>query len=262
MKVEYLNKGWYKEFLIPKKKNKFRKICSPSLSLLEYQQKELKKIEKIFNSVISKTIVKDVPHGFIKKRNCVTAATKHIGFDTTIIIDIENFFDSVFKDIFLNNEKTKKISTDENLFHKNGYCAQGFATSPMLANIAIIESLIEIKEYLNKVTKKHAFTIYADDIHISINNEHSENKYIIEKQIIFKVSAILGRHGFKVNSNKTRILRAKFGYRKILGINVGKDSVRATRRTMKKIRAAKHQKNSQSIGGLVTWSKCILPKQN
>ena len=46
----------------------------------------------------------------------------------------------------------------------------------------------------------------------------------------------------------------------ILGINVGNDHIRASRETMRKIRAADHQGNFHSKGGLTTWSKNLVPK--
>jgi 2C-methyl-D-erythritol 2,4-cyclodiphosphate synthase len=259
-KITYLKEGWYRESEIPKKGNKVRKIVCPSVDLLEYQKDQLSKLSKIYSRMIEKTNIKNTAHGFIPDRNCVSAAIQHIGYDTTIVIDIKDFFDDVKKEMF-NKKSTIYLQQDENLFHEDGYCAQGFSTSPMMANLAIIDTLKEIKEYLDKFYKEHSFTIYADDIQISINNEQLKDKYLHENQIIFKIASILERHGFKINSNKTRVLRQKFGYRKILGINVGKDHIRATRQTMKKIRAAKHQKNGQSLGGLITWSRCMIPKK-
>ena len=66
---------------------------------------------------------------------------------------------------------------------------------------------------------------------------------------------------FKIHSNKTRIRYAKYGYRKILGINVGDNDIKTTRKIMRKIRAANHQENGPSLGGLITWSKLYEPKK-
>lgn len=74
------------------------------------------------------------------------------------------------------------------------------------------------------------------------------------------VNKIAKENLFKINRNKTRVRSSVAGYRKILGINVGDDHIRATRKVMRKIRAADHQGNFHSKGGLSSWSKCYLPK--
>ena len=247
----------YRDFAILKKNGKSRKISAPSRDLLKYQrnlmpflEKEHKKLEKLHN-------VEWVQHGFIKDRNCVTAARQHIGFRYTICMDLSDFFDSCNTSHFEDNIKRYK-----HLFHKKGYCAQGFASSPILANIASLHMIKQINHWLlnahieNEFEEmtKYAFTIYADDIQISTNDKSKI------KQIIDSVMTFADHNGFKINKNKTRVRCSKAGYRKILGINVGNDHIRASRKTMRKIRAAGHQGNFHSKGGLTTWSKNLLPK--
>lgn len=247
-----LPEGSYKEYKIPKKGGKFRKIVAPSNELLRYQRRILPTLESYYKSQVHRTTIQDVAHGFIKNKNCVTAAKKHIGFQATIMMDISEFFDSVKKEML-----PLAFSNDENLFHLKGYAAQGFATSPMLANIAFIPAARQIHEALEDEYAEFMFTIYADDIQISVNSEDYEQL----NETIEQVTAIIETSGFKVNAKKTRIKYAKFGFRRILGVNVGNTEVRATRRVMRKIRAAKFQGNGSSAGGLTTWSKCYLPKK-
>ena len=82
-------------------------------------------------------------------------------------------------------------------------------TSPILANIASLNVISEIKEKLNNLfqsvetenqtkSPKFAFTIYADDIQISYNDK-SLKKEIIQ---IIGDSFLLG--GFQINRRKTR----------------------------------------------------------
>ena len=247
----------YKEHLIPKKNGKFRKIVAPSKDLLNYQQSKLKYIEKVYKAEVTKHNIENIIHGFVPGKNCVTAAKQHIGFNTTIVMDLADFVDTVNKIMFA-YVRYIDIHQDSKFFHKDGYCAQGFATSPMLANIAFIPAIIEINSYLKNMPGKTAFTIYADDLQISTNSRDSE--YINDK-IIKPITKIIEKHKFKVNQNKTRIRYAHYGYRKILGINVGDTKLTGTRKIMRKIRAANHQENGQSLGGLITWSKCYEPKQ-
>ena len=245
----------YREFSIPKKNGKFRKIVAPSKDLLQYQRAQLPQLEGMFRLYASTAGLNSVAHGFLRGRNCVTAAEQHIGYKSTIIMDLANFFDTVNRTMFTQFSMAH-VTADSRLFHEQGYCAQGFATSPILANIALLPALKQIQDYLEMTFDDFAFTIYADDIQISVNTESADElMYVIAKPI----QGCLECHGFTLNPNKTRIRFAKYGYRRILGVNVGDTGIRASRRVMRKIRAARHQKNGSSLGGLTTWSQCRRP---
>ena len=266
METKYTQKlpaGNYAEYLIPKKgKGKFRKITAPSPDLLTYQRSQKKQLEDYLYKTTRKTTIANTIHGFMRNRNCVTGAMQHVKYQTTIMMDISDFFDSVTKDML-----PQQFAIDRSLFHQQGYAAQGFATSPLLANIALLTTLTQIHEMLDDFFEDFAFTIYADDVQVSVNEEDYEEI----NEIIENITAIVENQGFKINAHKTRIKYAKYGYRRILGVNVGDTHVRATRKTMRKIRAARHQSKhaktpeerrhaASSLGGLITWSKCIKPK--
>lgn len=253
----------YRDFLIPKKNGKPRRISAPSRDLLRYQRRLLPFLVKHHQKETKELNINHIQHGFIPNRNCVTAASMHIGFKYTICMDLSNFFDSCNKSMF-----GREITKHEPLFHKQGHCAQGFATSPMLCNIASITFVHQLNKILKNIHNsgstnqesqlvdydKYAFTIYADDIQISTNN-----RFLIQ-DIIYFVEQVAQRSAFSINKNKTRVRSSEAGYRKILGINVGDDHIRATRHTMRRIRAADHQGNFHSCGGLTAWSLCYLPK--
>lgn len=241
----------YTEFTIKKKNGKERKIASPDKELLKYQQAALKPMLKDYLDMVKGTTVQNTAHGFIRGRNVVSAAKQHIGFKATIMMDISNFFDSVYSHML-----PKKLQNPL-FYHKDLYCAQGMATSPMLANIASIDMLKHIHTALSKRLDKFAFTIYADDVAISLNDTSQETL----ADVIKLVTASIETSGFAVNASKTRIKFASYGYRRILGVNVGDSELRATRKTMRKIRAAKHQANRSSLGGLVNWSNCNPPNK-
>jgi hypothetical protein len=247
----------YKEYVIPKKGGKTRKIVAPDDELKAFQQGNLKRLENIFYTEVTKYKLQDqdIFHGFLHGKNCVTAAKKHIGFNYTVMMDIAHFFDSVFA-----NHIDPKYQLDSKLFHHEGHAAQGFPSSPLVANIASVPVLAAIHERLFALFReKFAITIYADDVAISCNDE------LLSPTIQRIVTEEFNMSGFIINQKKTRVRYAKHGYRRILGINVGITDIRATRKTMRKIRAAKHQAKRGSVhagrsaGGLVTWSKCIPP---
>lgn len=240
----------YRDFEI-KKKNGSRKISAPSPKLLRAQRALATPLNHALQAIAHIHDVDEVIHGFRYNHNCVTAAHHHKGFKTTLSMDISNFFNSVTRTHFDYSD----LTLPDYVFHREGYTAQGFATSPILANIAIIPALVEIKNLLTQLRVPFAFTIYADDIQISTNFEDIN---IIISHIAKHVEKILIKYGFTANLNKTRVHYAKYGARRILGMNVT-DEVTMTRKIRRKIRAARHQNNGPSLGGLTTWSQCRLP---
>lgn len=244
----------YKEFSLPKKSGGFRKITAPDPELLSYQRSKLKALEALWQDIADEFGVEDVQHGFISDRNCVTAAEKHIGYKTTISMDIADFFDNVTANHI--RQFSPMFGSDPYLYHKEGYCSQGFATSPILCNIALIPTLADIMSYLESTFGDFVMTVYADDIAISVNEERHD----LLNVNITNITKIFNDSGFQIKPSKTRIRYAKFGYRRILGVMVGDEGMKVPRKTRYKLRAARHQKNASSIGGLVTWSKLQLPK--
>jgi len=256
-----ITKLTYKEYIIPKKGGKVRKIVAPSTELKKHQRDYLPSLNEFFKKEIVQHHLEhaDIFHGFVKHKNCVTAATKHIGFKLTIMMDIKHFFDSVQF-----NYIPREYKLPITLFHQDGYAAQGFPSSPMIANIAIVPVISNIyNEIKSLIDHNFALTVYADDIQISINDP----KYIEPIKIL--IEQAFRKNGYIINKQKTRVRYTIHGWRRILGVNVGETKVRATRKTMRKIRAAKHhitikktgiKTASRSLGGLTTWSKCPAPK--
>lgn len=237
----------YKEYIIPKKNGKIRKIVAPDDELKAYLRGELPRLTKFYFQYARMFGVKDNIHGFIPKKNCKTAAAIHKGFNLTIMMDIKEFFDSVTR-----AHLPKSLCTPE-MFHKDGYTAQGFPTSPILANIAITPIIAKIKFLLNKkYFNKFAITIYADDIQISLNSDVKTDI----ADVISIVSNEFQKKSFVINKTKTRVRYSSFGQRRILGINVG-ETLQPTRATRRKMRAAKHQGNKSSLGGHTSWANYI-----
>ena len=241
----YSDTEYYDEFHIPKKHGKTRRICAPSVALLRYQRSCLPALEAELDLMLQTTDLEDVVHGFRKNRNIVTAAQQHIGFQTTIQLDISNCFDSISVDV------------DTRLLHTDGSLAQGFATSPILANIYLCNPLSDTKQFLESLGIEFALTSYADDLAISINSADYRTINLIVDIITYN---IFPKHNLAINPGKTRIRYAKHGNRKILGIMVADTSLVPSRKLRGKIRAARHQRNGPSLGGLVTASRNYLPK--
>ena len=244
--------GNYEVFYI-KKKNGYRRIAAPSPELKAKQRDLLPFLYSDFNFHALSHDVHECFHGFLPERGAKTAASKHVGYKATIMMDISNFFDSVQIDDV--KDYIRCSITDMHIH--DGSIGQGFCTSPILANIYLVKVVYEIQKVLRlheRVTKhKYCMTVYADDIQISTNDSSKKNI----DGIITLVEQKLKKYKLSINKRKTRVRYAKHGYRKILGVAVGDNHTRSTRRHNRKIRAAKHQKNGPSLGGLISYQRYI-----
>ena len=245
------SKTFYRQFFIKKKNGRHRRICAPSPELLAFQRSELHSLAQLFSTrsmFLFGPHDRDIFHGFLKDRNIVTCAEKHIGFDHTICLDISNCFDSI-TDTMLN------MDLDPRLLHQDGSLAQGFSTSPILANIYLTAPVSKLLPKIRQVAPEAVVTVYADDLHISLNNASYQKLNLIIKLAIIEFA----NHHLTINPRKTRIRHAKFGNRRILGIMVD-DTLKPSRKLKKKIRAARFQRNGPSLGGLTTASRCLKPR--
>lgn len=245
------SKTFYRQFFIKKKNGRHRRICAPSPELLAFQRSELHSLAQLFSSrsmLLFGPQDRDIFHGFLKDRNIVTCAEKHIGFDHTICLDISNCFDSITNTML-------NMDLDTRFFHQDGSLAQGFSTSPILANIYLTAPVSELLDTIRQVAPEAVVTVYADDLHISLNNASYQKLNLIIKLAIIEFA----NHYLAINPRKTRIRHAKFGNRRILGIMVD-DTLKPSRKLKKKIRAARFQHNGPSLGGLVTCSRMLKPR--
>ena len=242
----------YRKVKLKKKSGGTRNITAPDAALKRYQQKALLGLEQDYHKLIKNSPASNIAHGFIRGRNVVTAAKQHIGYKTTIMMDIKEFFDTVHIEMFDEWHQDPYLFTAD-----TETCGQGFPTSPMMANIAFIKPLEVLNDMLEDTLQDFVFTMYADDIQISINTE----EYDKINNTIINVTNIINSFGFEINAKKTRVRYAKRGWRKILGVNVGDREIRASRVTMKKIRAAEYQENLSSLDGLNNWASCAEPKR-
>lgn len=236
----------YKKTKISKKNNKFRNIYIPSP---EYKDL-LSSLTPILNHVYLEKRIFDCDHAFLKNRNCVTNAEKHINNQYVFCLDIENFFESITEELLL-RYLPKEILY---IVLVEKFIPQGFPTSPILSNIGMIHVDFDIVMALRSIDTNIIYSRYADDITISFNNIKLYE--IIKKEI----KSILNSYGLNINNNKTSFYNKDKGRAIITGVGVSNTNVHPTRKTLKKIRAAKHQMNLRSYLGLKEWSLCKKPK--
>ena len=233
-------------FYISKKNGKFRRIYS----LYRKEKAQLRKLIPYLEKILLKHDVYKVNYAFIRNRNCVEHAMQHIGYKYTISMDLESFFESV------NREHVSKY-LNTNVMDQcfiSGAPQQGLPTSPLIANLAFLDCDKAILNSLEKYNIPSVYTRYADDLVVSFDNKKDIGK------IIFMITNIVNKAGFKVNKSKTKIQSIKNGRIIITGVAIDNKGVHPTRKTLKKIRAAKHSGNNKSLSGLIEWSKCSLPK--
>ena len=250
----------YRLFYIKKKNGKSRRICAPSKDLLKFQRAQLPKLVSVFELLEQQELKTQTFHGFIPNRNIVTCAQMHLNYTNTITLDISNCFDSISREMLTTtfskyNLNPSLVSSDYFYETKTFTLAQGFATSPILSAIYLIQVIKELVAVVKVIDPTAIVTCYADDIQISTNITNYEPL----NRIVTYAKLTLMKYKMSINTKKTRMRHSKYGNRKILGIQVG-STLNPSRKLKKKIRAARFQNNGPSLGGLVTASKMYLPK--
>lgn len=248
---------------IPKKtKGKFRKIC-----ILDARQKnENKSWVPYLNKMQKQLCDLEIVHGFMQGASPVTNANKHISYTYTLSFDLADFFDTIRPEMVrhLKEPASDAIIFDDKLIEAcfftdpdtlKLHAFQGIPTSPIIANLAAINLDNKLKS-LCKSLKGVVYTRYADDLSFSFNN------YSYYETLKNGVPEIIAQEGFILNDNKTRLQDGTHFNRIITGITVGYFSINPTRKTKKKLRAAKHKaKYAYSVMGLEEWCKLKEPKQ-
>ena len=233
-------------FYISKRNGKFRRI----FSLYREQKSQLRELIPHLEKVLLQHDVHKVNYAFIRNRNCVENAMQHIGYKYVVSMDLENFFESVNRDHvskYLNEEIMDQCFI-------SGAPQQGLPTSPLIANLAFLDCDKTILDTLKKYNISSVYTRYADDLVVSFDNKRDIGK------VIFILSNIANKAGFKINKKKTKIQNINNGRIVITGVGIDNKGVHPTRKTLKKIRAAKHQNNKEFLLGITEWAKCNLPK--
>ncbi|RYH69868.1 MAG: RNA-directed DNA polymerase [Alcaligenaceae bacterium] len=236
----------YQTFRIAKGSGKFRTIYKPS----QKDKLQLKSLLPILEDLLKNlTSKQSSSYAFEKGKNCALNALQHIGYKYTLSMDMCDFFDSI------NTTHLTGILPAAllNCCLIDGCLRQGLPTSPIISSIAFHKYDCKIQDALNLLKIEAVYTRYADDLVFSFDDIHSAGKI---KAI---VNQIVGDGGFSINHTKTKLQDIRNGRIVITGIAVDRAGLHPTRRTMKKLRAARHQANARSIAGLTNWSKCRLP---
>lgn len=226
---------------IPKGGGRYRTVYDPDPE----HKRRLRALVPQLNLIAEELDVHGVQHGFREGRSPVTNAKAHIGFQYSLSMDLDSFFDTVtyekvFKAIPVDGLKdTRNANALRAECFVHCVAVQGFPTSPALANIAATPMDNEIMSFKQSKGRLQSppfsYTRYADDLTISANDLTT---------ILFfqnRIPLIAEKHGFKVNDAKTKVQCAKAGRRIITGIAVGEKDITITRKLRRRIRAGNHQ---------------------
>lgn len=231
---------------IPKKQHgEFRSIASARAEQIE--------AGRCLLPVLVEMIDASLPiHGFMPCRSPVTNARPHIGFQWSLCMDLENFFDHVTLEKLVDTGMSYSLA--ELITDTKGIARQGYATSPAAANIAFQPVDRQIIKALKRICPDAVYTRYADDLTVSSNDLRGLKKLQTE------IERIVAKSGFKVSPHKTHLLCSKAGRRIITGIAVDDKSIRVTRDVRRRLRACYHQGNVSVANGLREWALMKEPK--
>ncbi len=197
------NDVMYRTIQIHKKgKNEIREINSPDANLKLVQTALSIIVSQIYQSKIANYNV----FGFLKNKNIVQNAQKHVNKQYVLNMDLSNFFDTISNLKISYALARKPFSKPKNssinhimteLVTKNGFLPQGSPASPIFSNLVCRDLDFSLNKFAQKNNLK--YTRYADDMTFSTNwnLDFASIKNSINQKCI--------KHGFKINNKKTRL---------------------------------------------------------
>lgn len=241
-------KRYYRQFHIPKKSGGVRTITAP-----DGQLKDLMfTLNFIFSTLYQPT---NAAMAFLPNRSVKTNASRHIGRNYVLNLDLKDFFTSITSHDVEHGLMTLGIGQDiarllslictypektETAKYHN-VVPQGAPTSPVLSNICSVT----LDKRLEGLARRFhlTYTRYADDMTFSSNH----NVYQPDGDFMTELYNIIRECGFLVNPKKTRL--QKRGVRQeVTGITVEKHA-NVSRKYVKNLRALIHHISLQDNPG-------------
>lgn len=267
----------YRVFRIRKRpsengEKRFRTICVPDPSLLRVQR-------WIAQEVVALGRPHSASTAYSKGSRIIEAAKPHCGCRWLIKLDVRNFFESITEisafrafrrfgyqplvafemtrlctrlggRTLLRRRKRWTDSGREKNYpiriyrrHRMGHLPQGAPTSPMLANLAMVD--FDAKVSAIALEAGLTYTRYADDLAFSTSAVRFDR--LQASQLIGKIYAVMGDYGLSPNSTKTRVLGP--GTRKtVLGLLVDGAQPRLSREFKANLRMHLYYLQHPAIG--------------
>ncbi len=235
---ELINEPVYRKFYLRKKKGGYREITAPAPELLQVQKRLNYYLQARYLCIRPSQV-----HGFVanprylgKSCNIVENARAHVGRKHILNMDLRDFFPGIsarrVREIFMSDILgfNEDIATSLALLVTfEGRLPVGAPTSPVISNFVCLgldrdfQALAENRGF--------NYTRYADDITFS-------SDHVFTKDGLREIEAIVEKHHFRINHDKTRITGAN-RKQTVTGLVVN-EKVNLDRRLLKKIRAMVH----------------------
>lgn len=244
----------YVSFAIPKRKGGERLILAPKRELKALQR-------KLLRLLVDKLPVSDHAHGFRGGRSIRSNGEPHVGHRVVVKLDLKDFFPSVHVGrvrgmlialgygypvaatlaVLMTEAPRQPVEEEGVIYHvpvASRHCVQGAPTSPGLCNAL----LLTLDHRLAGLARHFgfAYTRYADDLTFSGDDDRQAHG------LIRLVSRIVAQEGFRVNRDKTRILRSG-GRQTVTGVVVNQ-TLGLSRQERRRLRAALHQARRDGSG--------------
>lgn len=220
-------------YLVRKHDQKFREITVPTLKLKNIQR-------WIMSNILATVKISECAHGFVKERSILTNVKAHIHTQDSWLlrIDIQNFFPSIcienvieiFDELGYSEDVSSILSM---LCTKDGKLCQGFPTSPMLANIFMLNFDNELSNFLKELDSLYelTYTRYADDIIVSGLKKEGYTKIV--RQLKTEISNLLAGINLEINKRKTSV--QKKDRKKVTGLYIEHNQIVLPQNFLKKL---------------------------
>lgn len=234
---------YYTRAEIPKKSGGMRELLIPAMSLRLIQR-------WILENILQNIPISEHATGFYKNRSIVDNATRHIGQECIINIDLKDFFPSikveqVFR-IFYYYGYTIEVSYMlSRLCTYDGKLPQGSSASPYISNIVCLRLDKRLSGLANSY--KAVYSRYADDITFSGN-------YGISK-ITDIARNIICDEGFIVNEKKVRIAY-KHERQSVTGLIVSNNKVSVPKKYRKKLQQEIYYCKKYGVSNHLQYTNC------
>lgn len=167
-------------------------------------------------------IFPDSMYAYIQGRNIKELAYLHKDAYVIIKLDIKNFFNSCTLEFIISSmpQVYPFCLLDGDLLIPileactlNGILPQGAPTSPIISNIAMIPFVFEMNYKIKQLTdrkNRNKFSIYADDIIISLDYDQKVNNYKSKIEKVLKEinsTLLYCQIPLTINNEKTKIIR-------------------------------------------------------
>ncbi|MCF4097241.1 reverse transcriptase family protein [Maritalea mediterranea] len=263
----------------------FKNKNGGGIRVIEAPKENLKSIQRaILKNIIGIVPPHDAAFGFVKGRNCLKAANRHVGEKVVLCFDLKNFFPSIgagrvfglFRCLGYPDAVARVLTSlctsltprrilerfplEERSIYNKRHLPQGAPTSPALAN----QICFGLDKRLNALAKclGAQYSRYADDLTFS-GDKH------IARPLQYFLPVIAQDEGFSLNRAKTRVM-PRASRQTVTGVLVN-EHLNIDRRSFDKLKAIIHACGKpgdrrlldpsfrKSLMGKIDWVESVNP---